>query len=163
MNRQWPLPGPENEFLTEHVALLVASYRRVTGRALIAGDDPGAEAETPAEAARRLFEAPFAVVSHDTAEDPRFNYANRVALTLFEVPWEMFIGMPSRLSAEIPRREERERLLETVKKKGFIDDYRGVRISGKGRRFLIEGATVWSLYDEAGNYRGQAARFDRWT
>lgn len=146
-------PGTRNQFLAEHVALLTVSYRHLTGRVLI----------DAAETARRLFEAPFAVVSHDTAADPLFNYANRAALALFEVPWDELIGMPSRLSAEAVAREERERLLETVRIKGFIDDYRGVRISGKGGRFVIDGATVWNLHDEAGNYRGQAARFDRWT
>lgn len=136
--------------------MLIASYRHLTGRDLVEAGG------SPAAAAQRLYEAPFAVVSHDTAPDPLFNYANRRALALFEMPWEGFIGMPSRLSAEAPQREERERLLERVKKTGFIDDYRGVRITGKGRRFLIQGATVWNLYDAAGNYRGQAARFDRW-
>lgn len=148
--------GAANDYLAEQVALLMASYRRLTGRELVTG------AGTTVNTARRLFEAPFAIVSHDAAADPLFNYANRVALALFDLRWEEFIGMPSRLSAEAPAREERERLLERVKAKGFIDDYRGVRISGKGRRFLIEGATVWNLYDVAGHYRGQAARFDRW-
>ena len=45
-------------------------------------------------------------------------------------------------------REERARLLETVARRGFIDDYSGVRISKTGRRFRIIRATVWNLLAE---------------
>ena len=50
--------------------------------------------------ARALYEAPFALVSHNTDSDPRFNYANRTALTLFEMNWNEFTTLPSRMSAE---------------------------------------------------------------
>jgi hypothetical protein len=53
-------------------------------------------------------------------------------------------------------------LLEAVTRHGFIDDYRGVRVSQSGRRFLIENATVWNLLDEAGAPYGQAATFSVW-
>ncbi|MFZ3166083.1 MAG: MEKHLA domain-containing protein [Candidatus Methanoperedens sp.] len=74
-----------------------------------------------------------------------------------------FIKMPSRLTAEPVNREDRERLLEEVRRNGYIDTYRGVRISGKGRRFLIEKGTVWNIVDENNKYAGQAATFSRWT
>jgi hypothetical protein len=136
--------------------LLIASYRQITGRELVPVFD------APVETARRLFEAPFALVSHDAAPDPLFNYANLAALVLFETSWDRFVGMPSRRSAEAPEREERERFLEAVKKRGFMDDYRGLRVSATGRRFLVEGATVWNVRDARGAYLGQAARLDRW-
>jgi hypothetical protein len=53
-------------------------------------------------------------------------------------------------------------LLATVNQHGFIDDYRGVRISKSGRRFMIEQATVWNLLDENGAPYGQAASFSQW-
>ncbi len=49
-----------------------------------------------------------------------------------------------------------------VTRKGFIDDYRGIRISKTGRRFLIDNATVWNLLDENGAHYGQAATFSAW-
>ena len=45
---------------------------------------------------------------------------------------------------------------------GYIDDYAGVRVSSRGRRFRITQATVWNLVDAAGVLHGQAATFDRW-
>src|SRR3990172_8531438 len=42
---------------------------------------------------------------------------------------------------------------------GFIETYRGVRISRSGRRFLIEQATVWNILDANGRSAGQAATF----
>ena len=67
-----------------------------------------------------------------------------------------------RLTAQAPNREERARLLAQVAAKGYIDDYSGVRISRKGRRFRIERATVWNLTDENGSPCGQAATFSKW-
>ena len=115
-----------------------------------------------AGAALALFHAPFVVVSHNTAEDPIFNYANKTALGLFEMSWEQFTSLPSRLSAEAPNREERARLLAEVTANGCIRNYAGVRISSQGRRFRISEATLWNLLDEEGIYRGQAAMFHQW-
>ena len=64
--------------------------------------------------------------------------------------WEELTRTPSRLTAEAPNREERARLLETVTRLDFIDDYSGVRISKTGRRFKISRATVWNLISENG-------------
>ena len=58
--------------------------------------------------------------------------------------------------------EAREKFLETVKRQGYIDDYRGIRVSNKGRRFEIQKATVWNLLDGQGHYAGQAASFTLW-
>lgn len=146
-------PTPENRFLRDHANLLLESYHRLTGKPLLDGDpeDPG----------QALFHAPLAVVSHDTAADPVFNYANRTALELFEMGWDEFTRLPSRLSAEQPNRAERQRLLTEVSEKGFIDHYNGVRISSSGRRFYIRNATVWNLLQD-GRLLGQAAAFGEW-
>ena len=111
----------------------------------------------------RLFLAPFVVVSHLDSDDPILNYGNRQALDLWEMTWEEFTATPSRLTAEPVNRDERARMLRQVTARGFVDDYRGVRISRTGRRFLVERATVWNVVDGDGNRRGQAAAFSRWT
>ena len=88
-----------------------------------------------------------------------FYFGNRAALICFETDLDSLLAMPSRLSAEAPLRDERQALLDRVAEHGFIDDYSGVRISAKGRRFRIEQAVVWTVSDEAGERIGQAAMF----
>ena len=69
---------------------------------------------------------------------------------------------PSRLTAEPVHRDERARLLKRTTEDGFVDDYRGIRISRTGKRFQIHQAIVWNLLDTSGVYRGQAATFSEW-
>ena len=149
-------PGPDNNYLANHVALLLGSLKAVTGRDLI---DPQAE---PLETARQLYQAPFFVASHDTSGDPILTYGNRFAQELFEMSWEEFTSTPSRFTAEAPNREERAKLLAEVTANGFIDNYSGVRISSTGNRFRIKKATVWNLINSDGSYAGQAATFSNW-
>lgn len=149
-------PFEKNNFLVEHALDIRSSYRQLLLKELIP-DIPSDQ-----EFARQLFHAPFAVVSHDTASDPVFNYANLKALQLFELSWENFTRLPSRLSAEPMNQAERERLLIEVTEKGYIDHYEGVRVSGAGKRFLIRNAVVWNLMDQNRCYKGQAAWFDQW-
>jgi hypothetical protein len=151
-----PFPDPSNDFLCDHARLLRMSYRSLTGRDLL---DPALDDR---EAARQLFEAPFAVLSHNADPDPILTYGNRRVLDLFELDWAQLTRMPSRLTAEAPDREERARLLAQVTAHGFIDDYSGVRVSSRGRRFRIERAVVWNLIDREGRHLGQAATFSRW-
>lgn len=146
-------PGPGNHFHPEHVACLLASYRHYTGRDLL---------PPCADVAQRLYRAPFVVLSHDAAPDPRFTYANLAAQGLFEMPWQTIVGLPSRFSAEAPVREAREQLLARVAVQGYIDDYAGVRVAASGRRFQVRNATVWNLIDAAGSVLGQAACFGDW-
>ncbi|MHB8534166.1 MAG: MEKHLA domain-containing protein [Sulfuricaulis sp.] len=149
-------PDPGNGYLTEHAQMLIASYRRWTGRDLI---DPEMPSVTQAQA---LYEAPFVVASHGIGPDPVFNYANRAALALFEATWDQFTSMFSRLSAEPVARAERDALLSRVTAQGFMDDYGGVRVSTRGRRFRIERATVWNVMDTRGGRQGQAVVFRDW-
>jgi MEKHLA domain len=144
-------------FLIDHTALLLRSFRHWTGRDLIPASG------SPEEQARRLYDASIIVISHGTEEDPILNYGNRAAMALWEMSWKEFTKTPSRLTAEPMNREERARLLAGVAKKGFIDDYQGVRISKAGRRFRVEKAIVWNLLDEQDRTCGQAATFSRWT
>lgn len=150
-------PCPENKYLGEHAELILSSLFRMTGRDLV---DPALSGK---DRYRSLFEAPFGVVSHNTEADPVFNYGNKVALELFEMKWIDFVNLPSRFSAEQQIRGERQQLLARVTEYGFIEDYKGVRISSSGKRFLVEDSTVWNLIDENGTYRGQAAVLYRWS
>jgi hypothetical protein len=137
------------------VALLTGSYRRLVGKLLVPDDktDP----------ARWLYEqAPFCVLAHNTDADPRFIYGNQAAQACFEYGWDEFTALPSRLSAEAPNREERQRLLDQVSLHGFATGYEGVRISKTGRRFWIEDGTVWQILGADGVLHGQAATFATW-
>ena len=140
----------------QHIQRLLNSYQRWVGTELI--DRSGA----PEDQARRVFEAPFVVVSHGTQPDPILNSANAIALQLWELPLERFLQTPSRLTAEPVHRDERTRMLETTSRQGYIDDYQGVRISSTGRRFRIDRATVWNIMDERDQPAGQAATFTDW-
>src|SRR5262245_48019112 len=152
----WDQPSDENFYLQEHAARLLRSFTRWTGRNL---SDPNLPL---VEQARQLFLAPFVVLSHNTAADPILNYANQAGLTLFELAWAELITLPSRQTAEPIEQQERARLLATVAQQGYMDNYRGVRVTKTGRRFLIQRATVWNLFDEKGAYYGQAATFSDW-
>lgn len=149
-------PCEENQFLASHVGRLLASLRRWTGRDLVDRRLP------MVDQARQIFTAPFVLLSHDIAADPMLNYGNRAGLRLFELSWQELIQTPSRLTAEPVHRDERARLLDQVTRQGYIDDYRGVRISKSGRRFVIDKATVWTVLDESGDAYGQAATFSEW-
>jgi PAS domain-containing protein len=149
-------PNAGNNYLDAHVARLLTSFRHWTGKDLI-GPSISQKAQ-----ARELFNAPFAILSHDTAPDPILNYANEAGLRLFGLSWEELIRMPSRLTAQALEQDERARLLSQVSEQGYIGDYRGIRITKAGRRFLIERATVWNLLDESGAFYGQAATFSEW-
>lgn len=146
----------KTEPLIAHAVCLVRSLKHWTGRDLLPN------VFDPSELARGIFEAPFALVSHGTEADPVLNYGNRTALGLWEMSWKELTRTPSRFTAEAPNREERARLLDEVKRRGFIDDYSGVRISKNGRRFRIARATVWNLISETGAPCGQAAMFGSW-
>jgi len=146
-----PVAAPESFRDDPRVGLIAESFVRLLGRPLVAaGDMPVAD---------RLWAAPLAIVAHGTEADPLFFFGNRAALLRFETGLERFVGMPSRLSAEAPLREERQALLERVTRHGFIDDYAGIRISARGTRFPIRDAVVWNLLDTEGRRHGQAAAF----
>ena len=152
-----PENHPEQAFPPPQMNWLISSFHHWTGRHLI---DPKLSAESRA---RALFTAPFGVVAHNTDNDPIFNYGNQTALELFEIDWSTFTRLPSRQSAEPVNRQERDELMSRVTQQGYIDDYRGVRISSSGNRFMLEDAIVWNIIDDKADYRGQAAVFYEWS
>jgi hypothetical protein len=142
--------APPGRHADEHfAALLAGSFRRLLGRPLADHTD----------AAWLYAEAPFCLLAHDGGSDPIFTYANAAAQACFGYDWAEFTTLPSRLSAEAPQRDERQRLLDAVAAQGFIADYAGVRVKKSGARFMIEQAVVWELVDEFGARHGQAAMF----
>lgn len=148
-------PWKSAEFM-RHTQTLLNSFRKFLGRDLMERSDD------PEEESRRLFEAPFVVVSHGTQEDPILNYGNQTALKLWETDLATLTSMPSRRTAEPLHRDERAKMMERALRDGFVDDYRGIRISKTGKRFLIEKAIVWNLVDDHGHRVGQAATFSDW-
>ena len=119
----------------------------------------------PVEDARRLFHADRIVVSHGTESNPLLNYGNLAALELWEMDVATFTSTPSRQTTEPGHRDERERLLQRTARRGYVDDYQGIRISKSGRRFKIDRALVWNLLDfsrEVPIGCGQAATFSEW-
>ncbi len=128
----------EAGFLARHTDLLIGSYYHWTGEALIRRTE---------DAVHALMNAPLAIASHQTGDDPVFNYANHQALALFKMTPEALIGLPSRYSAEPMLREARSALLHQVETHGFVENYSGIRIAQDGSRFLIEQATVWNVVD----------------
>tara|TARA_B110000977_G_scaffold49848_1_gene67737 strand:+ start:2700 stop:3719 length:1020 start_codon:yes stop_codon:yes gene_type:complete len=115
------------------------------------------------EAAERLFKAPFVCASHDA--DDVFNYGNQAALSLWGLPWQEFVGMPSTKSAAADDgiQTERRELLDKAAENGVIRNYCGVRQARDGRKFRVEDAIVWTITNKDGEKTGQAVRFDKFT
>ena len=151
MQEIWSSPS-----VIAHTQILARSLKHFTGRELWPGN------LSAAELAEQVFHAPFVLVSHGTEADPVLNYGNQAALALWEMSWAELTRTPSRLTAEAPNREERARLLAAVARRGFIDDYSGIRISKTGRRFRLAQATVWNLLAENDQPCSQAAMFSDW-
>jgi hypothetical protein len=146
-------PPCDLEKLAKQTRMVLSSYRHWKGASLWPEDRTGEVL------AREVFFAPFVLACSGTEEDPVLNYGNQKALDLWEMDWRTFTRTPGRQTAEPMEQGARDRFLETVKKQGYIDNYQGIRISSKGRRFEIRQATVWNLLDEKGRYAGQAASF----
>lgn len=151
------VPYTDTDVIMQNL-LLVENFARKVGRPIIDGDPE------ISDVARLLFEAPFAVLAHDVGEEPKFNYANKAALDLFEAEWDQLVGMPSKNSTEDdPKvREERAALLKDTEEKGFSTGYSGWRVSLKGRRFCIHDAVLWNIDSPADERVGQAVLISHW-
>ncbi|MFL9966928.1 MEKHLA domain-containing protein [Paraburkholderia sediminicola] len=136
--------------------MLADSYARALGLPLVP------QAMTVVEASEWLYEsAPFAVLAHNADPDPLFIYGNKAAQRRFEYSWDEITRLPSRLSAEAPNREERQKFLARVQGAGYEAGYKGVRVTKSGQRFMIEEATLWQLLDAEGTLHGQAVVIPR--
>jgi hypothetical protein len=144
---------PESDWILPHTQRLLDSFQYWTGRSLL---DVSGDAH---DRARQLFEAPFALMSHNTAADPIFNYGNRRALLQFGYTWAEFTQLPSRYSAEPIAQEERSALLAVSRSQGIIENFQAIRIDRWGKPFTITNGILWNLMDEKGAYIGQAATY----
>lgn len=143
---------PSSSLDLEFFRLASRSYRRLLGESLVP------DGISDEQGAAWLYEsAPFGLLAHGTQADPVFMYGNRRAQAIFGYSWDEITALPSRLSAELPERYERQAFLDQVSRDGFVRGYRGVRVTKSGERFWIENAVVWQLIDDAGVLRGQAA------
>ena len=148
-------PQPYEATATVMQSLTICgSYKDKTGEKLLDGTI------LVQEAAKALWNAPFVCASHDASDV--FNYGNKAALSLWRLSWDEFVGLPSTKSAEDDEsvQSERRELLDRAAKDGYIKDYSGIRQTSDGRKFKINGATVWTITDKDGKKTGQAVRFD---
>jgi len=152
MQTQWAKPE-----IVQWCQYLLDSYAYWVKQELIQRHD------TPLDQAERLFSSPLAVASHGAEDDPILNYGNQTALNLWVMDWKQFTQTPSRLTAEPVNREERSRMLEQAKTQGYISDYRGIRISSTGKRFLVDQAIIWNIHKPDGTVLGQGATFSTWS
>jgi len=164
-----PLPY-QSPLVVFHTLTLIDSFRRTAGRALL----PSGAGASIGSAPGALWEAPAAVVSHGTEADPVFNYGNAAALHLWGLDWKTFTAMPSRRSAadDPSVQAERSAALAASLAQGVAEGYTGVRVTSTGRRFRIEGATLWQVHTPQGEgleqegqgaSLGQAATFSEVT
>ena len=150
---------PDSAATCAYTRLLAESFARLTGHDLIAGQAEMDEAAL----ARAMRDMDRPLVSHGTEPDPIFRYANTAALRLWEMDWDRFTRLPSRLSAEAEPdiQGDRARLLDRALEQGWVGDYRGIRITATGRRFRIADTILWTVTDASGHRHGQAALIGR--
>lgn len=154
-------PWQSTDVIMQHL-LMVESYRKAVGTPLM----EDIEIEAIADA---LWDAPFALLAHDKGacgeDEPRFTYANKKALEVFEGEWGELVGQVSSvcLPPDEAARADRQALLERTADdidKGYTSDYTGSRISLKGTPFELLNVTLWNIRSPTGKLMGQAAWFD---
>ncbi|NDG74307.1 MAG: MEKHLA domain-containing protein [Synechococcaceae bacterium WB8_1B_136] len=146
-------------------ARILRSHQRAFGRPLLT--NCSGEGSDLSRQAQELFAAATVVLAHDGADPggdpgPRLTYANRAALLLWHRPWAEQVGLPSRLTAPAEQRAGRARMLHSASQAQALSGYSGIRIDSQGRRFQIQAARLWTLWNEAGEPCGQAAAFNSW-
>ena len=141
------------------VAQLLQSHQRVFQTPLIASTRRQPSLRLGCQ---ELFACGFPVLAHDGSPEPKLTYANAAALGLWDAPWDDLVGLPSRLTAPAAEQAERSLALSKAKREDAIEGYSGIRISRKGRRFMIQNARIWTLWDQHQHACGQAASFSNW-
>ena len=144
----------------ELAAAIARSYLRLTGENLVT--DLDADSTSDGEICAAMYTSADPLLCHDGTSDPLFNYANRAAQELFELTWDQFVGMPSRLSAGPGAQAERNQLISEATESGYYTGYSGIRVSHSGREFEIQDAVLWRVTDEKERVLGLACRIPRW-
>ena len=104
--------------------------------------------------AKGFDECPLPIASHDS--NGSFNYLNKAALSLFKVTKDQVIGRSTTMTAPKSEQKQRNELLNQVNSRGFIENYKGIRVTSDGGLFEIEDATIWNVYDKNSHRIGQA-------
>jgi len=146
-------PWTEDE-LRMRACWLLRSYRHWAGEDLL-----GLASDDDAVCARALFDAPFAVLAHDTRPDPLCIYANAAALAAFELHLADAPEFATSRTVEPAARDDRRAALARADEAGLLRGYSGVRVSTSGRRFQIHDGRIWTVLDDDGRRVGQAAAF----
>ncbi len=151
-----------NDATTPRLPLLQAisaSYANHAGKELGEGHFPEdiASADENARLAWLDASAPFGILAHNAETDPKFIYANKTALEMFDYGIDELLGMPSRLSAAPERQAARTAFLERVSAQGIAHDYADIRVTRSGRSFRIRDGSVWQVVAPDGSPIGQAA------
>lgn len=139
----------------QFIQMLDESYRHWTGHGL----PSPRQLDSQQRLTRLHTQAPYSLLAHDGATDPRFTYVNECALQCFKYPRDSFIGMPSRFSASELDRAQRQVLLEQVTANGIAEGYSGWRVDANNQPFMIYAGVVWTLLNSQGRACGQAALF----
>jgi hypothetical protein len=147
-------PAPSNDYHRQHILLMLENLQRWTQYDLISAY--GLSIET---IGKQVFDADFYLLSHDATADPVLTYGNQKVLTQWEVSWAELTTMHSRETAKPIDRADRATLMAQVKAHNYIKGYSGVRISKTGKEFQILDGIVWNLFDNHGDFYGQAAWF----
>jgi hypothetical protein len=109
-----------------------------------------------------MWEAPRGIVAHGTEPEPRFFYANRIALELLAMTADEFIGTIANRLAEPVLREESMRLTAGLAQHDIVDIYAVVGLATNGRRFAISDAQIWNIVDRHGGRHGLGTTFAEW-
>jgi len=143
-----------------HNLMMVESYKRKVGKPIM--DD--AEIH---EIAKLIWEAPYGVISHDMEEDPanpKYDYANKAALDLFQATWDELIGQPSSCTTEDVNQNiaDRQKLLKQTQDEGTAAVHSYWRKGLKGRSVCISNGLLWNIEAPSGVLIGQAIAIHEW-
>ncbi|KAA6424741.1 MAG: hypothetical protein FRX49_05408 [Trebouxia sp. A1-2] len=148
-----------------HNLMMVESYKRKVGKPIM--DD--AEIH---EITKLLWEAPYGVISHDIEEDPdnpKYDYANKAALDLFQATWDELIGQPSSCTTEDVNQAsasqniaDRQKLLKQTQDEGTAAVHSYWRKGLKGRPVCISNGLLWNIEAPSGALIGQAIAIHEW-
>ncbi|MGH1351781.1 MAG: MEKHLA domain-containing protein [Methyloligellaceae bacterium] len=142
------ITNPEIEKLCTNIC---DSYLQLSGSPILETSCP--------DLPEALYNAKFILIAHGTEVDPIFNFANLEAQKLWEMDWNEFTRMPSRLSAPENLRAGRQKLLDQASSGNIITGFNGVRVSRTGKLFEIRDVTLWNVFDSENQPAGQAAKF----
>eukprot|EP00980_Cylindrotheca_fusiformis_P010429 scaffold2315_cov113-Cylindrotheca_fusiformis.AAC.22 len=147
--------------LDNHIRLLSESLKKSSGTDMFQWINGESDEMSVTSASQVDSNTRFGVLSHGTQPDPIYNYGNRASLELFEYSLEELCRTPSRFSTVPELMGDRSKLIEEIESKGFgyIDD--AIRVSAKGKLFLISKILVWTVFDDDNHRIGLAAIYDR--